>query len=415
MDSFETFPEQDEAKRLLRAALAEGPAHAYLLHGPRGVGKRRAAIAFAGELLGSPDRVARDVHPDLYVLEPLGDQIRIDPIRDLRRDLHMRPFEADRRVYLVLRRAPDERGRRRRAPQGSRGAAAVRGHRPRRRRARAAAADDPLALPARAVPPALAARDQGVPLLARPRRASRWRRSRGSPPGVSTAPSASSTPTPESGARRLIELARSVYLDPQFDPGRASTQRHGPRARARGEGAGSGRGAARRRGDGARGRAAQPPRRPRRRARGDARRARPAHGWYRDLWSWPPGPAMRCSTPTGSPTVRRRESPSAARLPSGRRRPCATSGGRSSSTSSPASRSRRCSSGCGASSGRHTFAHDGRGRRRLLPGRQGLLVRSGRARARLEREGDLPDLARPGARARRAGEPRARGGARRRR
>src|SRR5262249_51872533 len=28
--------------------------------------------------------------------------IRIDAIRELRRDLHMRPFEADRRVYLVL-------------------------------------------------------------------------------------------------------------------------------------------------------------------------------------------------------------------------------------------------------------------------------------------------------------------------
>ena len=102
MDSFETFPEQDEAKRLLRAALAEGPAHAYLFHGPRGVGKRRAAFAFAGELLRDPDRTTRRVHPDLYVLEPLGDQIRIDPIRELRRDLHMRPFEAERRVYLVL-------------------------------------------------------------------------------------------------------------------------------------------------------------------------------------------------------------------------------------------------------------------------------------------------------------------------
>jgi DNA polymerase-3 subunit delta' len=102
VDSFETFPEQDEAKRLLRAALAEGPAHAYLFHGPRGVGKRRAALAFAGEILGDPARVSRAVHPDLYVLEPLGDQIRIDPIRELRRDLHMRPFEADRRVYLVL-------------------------------------------------------------------------------------------------------------------------------------------------------------------------------------------------------------------------------------------------------------------------------------------------------------------------
>jgi DNA polymerase-3 subunit delta' len=102
VESFETFPEQDEAKSLLRAALAEGPAHAYLFHGPPGVGKRRAALAFAGELLGDADRIAREVHPDLYVLEPLGDQIRIDPIRELRRDLHMRPFEADRRVYLVL-------------------------------------------------------------------------------------------------------------------------------------------------------------------------------------------------------------------------------------------------------------------------------------------------------------------------
>ena len=102
MDTFETFPEQEEAKGLLRAALAEGPAHAYLFHGPRGVGKRRAALAFAGTLLGDPDRVSRHAHPDLYVLEPLGDQIRIDPVRELRRDLHMRPFEASRRVYLVF-------------------------------------------------------------------------------------------------------------------------------------------------------------------------------------------------------------------------------------------------------------------------------------------------------------------------
>jgi len=102
VDTFETFPEQDEAKALLRSALAEGLAHAYLFHGPRGVGKRRAALAFAGELLGDAGRVARRAHPDLYLLEPLGDQIRIDPIRDLRRDLHMRPFEAARRVYLVF-------------------------------------------------------------------------------------------------------------------------------------------------------------------------------------------------------------------------------------------------------------------------------------------------------------------------
>src|SRR5947209_14387832 len=102
LSAFETVPEQHEAKRLLAAALQEGPVHAYLFHGPAGVGKRELALRFAGELLGEHARVARGSHPDLYVLEPLGEQIRIDDVRELRRDLHMRPFEADRRVYLVF-------------------------------------------------------------------------------------------------------------------------------------------------------------------------------------------------------------------------------------------------------------------------------------------------------------------------
>jgi DNA polymerase III subunit delta' len=66
------------------------------------VGKRATAVAFASELLGGDARVERRTHPDLYMLEPLGDQIRIDAVREMRRDLHMRPFEAQRRVYLVF-------------------------------------------------------------------------------------------------------------------------------------------------------------------------------------------------------------------------------------------------------------------------------------------------------------------------
>ncbi|HJR94097.1 MAG TPA: hypothetical protein VJ807_01595 [Gaiellaceae bacterium] len=104
MDPFASVPEQVEAKRLLGAALSEdgAPAHAYLLHGPAGVGKRTAAFAFAGALLGDARRVELRTHPDLYLLEPLGEMIRIDDVRALRHDLHMRPFEGDRRVYLVL-------------------------------------------------------------------------------------------------------------------------------------------------------------------------------------------------------------------------------------------------------------------------------------------------------------------------
>jgi len=102
LSDFEAVSEQHEAKRLLSAALVDGPAHAYLLHGPSGVGKRDLAVLFAAELLGDHARVGRRSHPDLYVLEPLGDQIRIDDIRSLRHDLHMRPFEASRRVYLIF-------------------------------------------------------------------------------------------------------------------------------------------------------------------------------------------------------------------------------------------------------------------------------------------------------------------------
>ena len=99
MSTFARFSEHPEAGRLLDAALREGPAHAYLFHGPPGVGKREVARAFARALLDT----TREFHPDLYELDALGEMIRIDAIRELRRDLHMRPFEADRRVYLLHR------------------------------------------------------------------------------------------------------------------------------------------------------------------------------------------------------------------------------------------------------------------------------------------------------------------------
>jgi DNA polymerase-3 subunit delta' len=97
VSTFARFSEHPEAGRLLDAALREGPAHAYLFHGPPGVGKSEVARVFARALLDT----TREFHPDLYELDALGEMIRIDAIRELRRDLHMRPFEADRRVYLI--------------------------------------------------------------------------------------------------------------------------------------------------------------------------------------------------------------------------------------------------------------------------------------------------------------------------
>ena len=225
MDSFETFPEQDEAKALLRAALSEGPAHAFLFHGPRGVGKRRAALAFAGALIGDPARVARRAHPDLYVLEPLGDQIRIDPIRELRRDLHMRPFEAARRVYLVFgahlmnEDAADALLKDLEEPPDYAVVVLI--------------ADDlgPL-------PPTIRSRCQLVPFRRLSQRAVKaYLSSRGLEGDQLEAfarvaggrlDRADRLLDVEAGKRRsaLIELARSVYLDERFDPGDASKRVH---------------------------------------------------------------------------------------------------------------------------------------------------------------------------------------------
>ena len=77
---------QDEALGLLRAALRSGHVgHAYLFHGPSGVGKTRAALYFARALLcesrlpdGSPDDTCESCrmvlalrHPDLELRVPL--------------------------------------------------------------------------------------------------------------------------------------------------------------------------------------------------------------------------------------------------------------------------------------------------------------------------------------------------------
>jgi DNA polymerase-3 subunit delta' len=102
MSAFDGLPPQPEARRLLEAAL-RAPGHAYLLAGPSGSAKRRYAHRFAAALLDAgPGRVESHAHPDLFVLEPEGGSILIEQARRLRRDLYLRPFEAARRVYLVL-------------------------------------------------------------------------------------------------------------------------------------------------------------------------------------------------------------------------------------------------------------------------------------------------------------------------
>ena len=103
---------QPRARLALSAALAAGPAHAYLFRGPRGSGKRAAARAFAAEILatGSADpegarrRAMLDPspHPDLVWIAPRGSQHLIEEVREqVIRAAAYRPFEGSERVFVI--------------------------------------------------------------------------------------------------------------------------------------------------------------------------------------------------------------------------------------------------------------------------------------------------------------------------
>jgi DNA polymerase-3 subunit delta' len=101
------------ARAVLGAALKDEPAHAYLLHGPAGSGKREAARAFAGELLArnakDPDnvktRAQHGSHPDLTWVVPSGahEMLRRDVAESVVAAAAHTPFEAGHRVFVLER------------------------------------------------------------------------------------------------------------------------------------------------------------------------------------------------------------------------------------------------------------------------------------------------------------------------
>ena len=112
-DAFADVVGQEAAVAFLNAAL-DAPVHAYLFLGRSGSGTRRAARAFAGELLGrraddgsgaplerSRRLAASEAHPSLFVYEREGPSISADQAREIVRRASLAPPEGDLQVFLL--------------------------------------------------------------------------------------------------------------------------------------------------------------------------------------------------------------------------------------------------------------------------------------------------------------------------
>jgi DNA polymerase III subunit delta' len=113
--SFAAIEGHEKPIKILKRALANKTlAHAYLFSGEAGIGKKMTALALAaavncqkaGEAGGcdacpSCRKVAAGGHPDIHLLVPDGEEIKIDQVRLVQSDLALKPFEGMKKTLII--------------------------------------------------------------------------------------------------------------------------------------------------------------------------------------------------------------------------------------------------------------------------------------------------------------------------
>ncbi|HUU51233.1 MAG TPA: DNA polymerase III subunit delta' [Nitrospinota bacterium] len=111
---FKEIVGQERLKTILYNSIKNNEfSHAYLFLGPENTGKRYAAMIFAKSLLCQDfkedpcercvpcKKVQNLSHPDLLLIEPEKNSIKIETIKNIKKDISFKPFEGKKKIVII--------------------------------------------------------------------------------------------------------------------------------------------------------------------------------------------------------------------------------------------------------------------------------------------------------------------------
>jgi len=112
--SFKHIKGQDKPIQILQGYIEQSRLEGgYLFSGPEGVGKKLVAKQLAKQvncLEDSTDacdrclpcmKIESNQHPDVHIIESVESEIKIERIRQLQKDISLKPYEAKRKVFII--------------------------------------------------------------------------------------------------------------------------------------------------------------------------------------------------------------------------------------------------------------------------------------------------------------------------
>lgn len=112
--SFRDIRGQDRAIGVLKGYIEQSHLQGgYIFAGPEGIGKRLTALTLAKAVnckeqaadscdsCPSCRKIDSNTHPDLHLLDPEGSEIKIEDIRQIQKEISLRPYEAEKKVFII--------------------------------------------------------------------------------------------------------------------------------------------------------------------------------------------------------------------------------------------------------------------------------------------------------------------------